>query len=184
MERVIFVSGAHGVGKTRLLQLVSPLVNIPTYTASALIAQGRQDVSLGTTKIVEDPDLNQEILAAKIKQILTHTPAMLLDGHTVLMTSGETSEAIPLHHFNTMQIKGVILLESDPSSVAHNLHSRDGVSPPLKSIGGMLQLERRQSARIAAALGVRYSQLTLQYDDSDAIALAWEIQELMKGDRK
>jgi adenylate kinase len=181
MRGTIFVTGAHGVGKTRLIEIVSDRMGIPCYTASNLIKLGRKASLQDETKIVPDKDSNQEVLVSAIDHLLSRVPLFLLDGHTALITSPDTLETIAIEHLQRMSIQGVILLDSDFCSVAGNLLARDGAPFSEALIVENLRAEREYSAEVANTLGVPYARLILKYNAADESSLTACIHAMKEG---
>lgn len=87
MRGTIFIAGAHGVSKTSLVNRVSDSLGIPSYTASDLINMGDDQRLSPSTKVVIEPNNNQEVLIQTMNDLLEHMPPLLVDGHTALFTS-------------------------------------------------------------------------------------------------
>lgn len=89
-EKVIFIGGAHGVGKTTVCQALSKMLNLPQVTAGALIREGRDAVaSKHRYKNVADMDANQALLLEGLRSRWSHEAEegalLLLDGHFALL---------------------------------------------------------------------------------------------------
>lgn len=93
---VIFVSGAYGVGKTTLCEMLSNKKGIPHYSASDIISQATSE-TYGSNKIVKNVKNNQDILIESVSSLLKKNNDILLSGHFCIFD--KKSEVIKLPEF-------------------------------------------------------------------------------------
>jgi len=141
-QRLIFVGGIHGVGKTTLSRRVAAILGAEHVTAGDLIRAAATAPNAAPTgisgKSVADVDANQERLLrglqsyrAERQQSDTQSYGLLLDGHFCLLDSTEQVAEIPIGVFDALQPAAVLLVEAVPEVVARRLLDRDGGAPSI-----------------------------------------------------
>lgn len=160
---VIFLAGAHGVGKTFLGKPVAESLGIKHVTASALIREELGSQSWQDNKYTSDVDKNQEALVAAVSRIAKEAPLML-DGHFVLRNSEGVIVPLPVDVFNRLAIKSVILMESPSDVVALRLEKR-GATPLLQKIEEIAVEELKHAQYVSEQLNVPFFRLLSATDE-------------------
>lgn len=154
---VIFLAGAHGVGKTFLGKPVAESLGIKHATASTLIREELGNQNWQENKYTSDVDKNQEALIAAVSRISKDTPLML-DGHFVLRNDAGEIIRLPIDIFNRLAIKSVILMESPSDVVALRLEKR-GAAQPLQKIEEIADAELKHSQYVSEQLNIPFLRL-------------------------
>lgn len=154
---VIFLAGAHGVGKTFLGKPVAESLGVKHVTASTLIRDELGSQSWQENKHTSDVDRNQEALIAAVSRISKEAPLML-DGHFVLRNSEGVVVPLPVEIFNRLAIKSVILMESPSDVVALRLEKR-GAAQPLQKIEEIAAEELKHAQYVSEQLNVPFLRL-------------------------
>lgn len=154
---VIFLAGAHGVGKTFLGKPVAESLGIKHVTASALIREELGGQNWKENKHTSDVDKNQEALIAAVSRLSKDAPLML-DGHFVLRNSEGVIVPIPVEIFNRLAIKSVIVMESPSDIVALRLEKR-GAAQSLEKIAEIAAEELKHAQYVSEELHVPFLRL-------------------------
>lgn len=155
----IFVGGIHGVGKTYLASRAAPDAGLFHTSASKLIKEERTLSTWANDKRVTDVDANQRALAAAIRRHNDAGTRILLDGHFVLL--GESGDFIHLATavFDALNLRGVLLVETDPQIVAKRIAERDQRQVSNEHLSAFMKAEREQAHKVCAELNIPLSRL-------------------------
>lgn len=148
---IIFIAGAHAVGKSYLCNNFTLNHDVTHSSASDLIAKGKIE-NWGIDKKTDDAVQNQKILIAQLSNFKESKSDILLDGHFVLVSS--ESKFIELNHsvFHEMGIGGIILLETDEITIENRFKDRGAnlsFSPK-----ELMSLERKNALVVAKEMGI------------------------------
>lgn len=150
----VFVAGVHGVGKTYLASRIPASLGLTHTSASKLIIEERVLPTWGTDKRVSEVGANQATLATAVSRHNGAGLHLLLDGHFVLLNSEGDFQPLEVDVFRALNLKGVILLEATPETIAFRIKNRDGRGADLSHIAGFLSAERIQAHKICDALDI------------------------------
>lgn len=155
----IFVGGIHGVGKTHLASRAAPSAGLFHTSASKLINEERTLSTWENDKRVTDVDANQRALAAAIRRHNDAGTRILLDGHFVLL--GESGDLIQLATdvFDALNLRGVLLVETDPQIVAQRIAERDQRQVSNDHLRAFMEAEREQAHKVCAELNIPLTRL-------------------------
>ncbi|CAM4108421.1 hypothetical protein BZK40_21110 [Citrobacter portucalensis] len=148
---ILFIAGAHAVGKSYLCGKFVENHNIAHHSASSLIAKGRTE-NWGIDKKTDDAEENQKILIEQLTNFKKTEQDLLLDGHFVLLS--KENKFIELNHsiFHDMEIDGIILVESDEDTILKRFIERKAnISFSPKEI---MALERKNAIAVAKELKI------------------------------
>ena len=139
---VIFLAGAHGVGKTFLGSPTADRLGIRYATASALIHDELGTSNWDAGKRVLDADRNQEALIRAVNRIASAGKPLILDGHFVLR--GHDGHLIKLQDsvFQRLNISTVVLLEAPLEIIVERIKERTGTAHSMKDIAEICEAER------------------------------------------
>jgi adenylate kinase len=151
---IIFVSGVHGVGKGYLCSQINNEINLPTFSASALI-KSIKNKEIDFNKKVVDLDDNQDHLIKAISCLNVDSKHIILDGHFCLF-DGEKVIEISADIFESLPIEAIITMTDLPEKIHNRLQSRDGKSLPISVIEQLQDEEIVHSKFIAQHLNVPY----------------------------
>jgi len=154
---VIFLAGAHGVGKTFLGKPVAESLDVKHATASTLIREELGSQSWQENKHTSDVDRNQEALISAVSRMSKEGPLML-DGHFVLRNGEGVIAPLPVDIFKRLAIKSVILMESPSDVVALRLEKR-GAAQPLQKIEEIAAEELKHAQYVSEQLNVPFLRL-------------------------
>jgi adenylate kinase len=129
MNKILFVGGVHGVGKTYFCRGLVNDHGFVHYSASELIANQKKQ-SFDNSKRVAQVNENQYFLIRVIEELfIDDDEILLIDGHFCLFNQASQIVRIPEQIFGDLSPAGVILLVDHPESIYNRLISRDHVSP-------------------------------------------------------
>ena len=167
---MIFISGVHGVGKGFFCDLVNKELDIETYTASDLIAKGK-NIVFDSNKLVTDVEDNQHYLLAAIKELKENGSNFILDGHFCL-TDKDTGKPtrISLETFTNLNPDIIILLTEKPEVISQRRKERDGLDVTPESIAEFQNMENQYAQEVAELLGAKFFILTGTNDLQKAVA--------------
>lgn len=112
----IFVAGTYGVGKSTLCTKLAKLLEIPNFSAGDLISAVNGE-SYGANKVVGNKDVNQNILALQVKQLLKVNPKIILAGHFCIFDANGNVDYLPNSVFHDLEIEIILLLEAPISKI-------------------------------------------------------------------
>ncbi|HQQ74047.1 MAG TPA: ATP-binding protein [Pseudomonadales bacterium] len=149
---IIFLAGVHGVGKGFISDRICKNLSLPKFSASTLIKK-QKNAPVDQNKNVIDAEKNQDHLIDALNSLHIHDGAILLDGHFCLSSSSGIIE-VPISTFNSMQLKGVVLLTADPELIHQRLTSRDGKAMDVKMIASLQTSEIARAKTVSNILDV------------------------------
>lgn len=178
-ERIVFVGGIHGAGKTTLGRRVAELLGMEHLTAGALIraaATSSEVLSTGIGgKAVLDIDANQDRLLRGLRahrsRRRSDRAGILMDGHFCLIDANQEVAAIPHAVFEAMCPTALVLVEADVATVAHRLAARDGEALPADIVGLLTVREVAHATAVASRLQVPLYRVRGDMDTESAATL-------------
>jgi adenylate kinase len=153
---VIFLAGAHSVGKTFLGNPAAEALGLIHCSASQLIREEKGRVTWDAAKRVEEIDDNQKALIRAIERKRNDGHRLLIDGHFVLRNASGSITPIEVDVFDAMKLCGVVLLEEQSDVVVNRLRERDGQDISVTNVVEMANAERDHARRVTAQLGVAF----------------------------
>jgi adenylate kinase len=187
-QRIVFIGGIHGAGKTTLSRLLAGLLSASHVTAGGLIretASAAHTVTVGASdKEVPDVDANQALLlrGLDLYRARIGVGSILLDGHFSLLDPSGAVVGIPMAVYEAIAPVAVLLVEADPQTVHDRLMRRDGAAAPLETVSVLASRERECAEAVCAAL--RIPMRTLAGDsmaEQTAEAAAFHLRPLLDG---
>lgn len=151
-QRIIFVGGIHGVGKTTLCKKLSTILKIRHYSAGELIELENKS---NFSKQVSDINKNQNILLNALTNLVTDD-SIILDGHFSLINSKSVIEKIDKSVFMEIGISLVITLHGNEIDIYNRLINRDGKSLSIEKIIEFQNIELKYAEEIAKLINVNY----------------------------
>lgn len=162
-QRLIFIGGVHGAGKTTLSCRVAEILGAEHVTAGDLIKAAAIPAGTSAIRIVDkavaNVDANQERLlrglysyCAQLQSAKAQPCGLLLDGHFCLLDPMEHATKIPFHVFDKLRPVAILLIETDPETVAHRLIARDGSAPSIEALRALTEQECAHAASVAKRL--------------------------------
>ncbi|HZJ76222.1 MAG TPA: ATP-binding protein [Oscillospiraceae bacterium] len=159
-NNIIFVGGIHGVGKTILCKRISTQLLIEHYSCSELISM-LDAKKIGNDKIVHDVNNNQNVLLNAAQRLLDDENIYLLDGHFCLINNDYLIKRIPINIYESLRIKGIILLTCDEKIILDRLKRRDGKDYSLEFIQLFQQKEIEYGKYVADKIKVPIKMIDL-----------------------
>ena len=151
-QKIIFISGVHGVGKTTLCKELADSLGILYVSASELIKKVNND-AFYKGKLVPRILDNQTILLDELAKIEQRVP-ILLDGHFALFNSKFEVETIASETFQSIQPSAICILTGSLDLVVQRVAERDGIRPNESSYQALIDEELAHGERIANELKV------------------------------
>ena len=156
---VIFLAGAHGVGKTFLSKPAAESLGLKHFTASTLIREEIISSSWNDSKHTQNIDRNQEALISAVSRITANPCSLLLDGHFVLRNAyGELVE-LPIDIFRRLGVKSIILIEAPSAIVAQRLTERNAPQS-FQAIEEIAAAEQFHAMKVSSELKVNLIKLS------------------------
>jgi adenylate kinase len=149
---LIFIAGAHGVGKGYLCEKYKAECNV-TYKSASEIIRESGNITLPANKLATDLDRNQLILISALESLLKNEEKILLDGHFCLIQKNGEVIKLTKTIFKHLNIDGVILLENDSNTIKKRIIERDGNEPPY-DIELLSQMEKENALLICKELNI------------------------------
>ncbi|WP_442602805.1 ATP-binding protein [Paenibacillus sp. KN14-4R] len=154
MEKVLFVSGGHGVGKTYFCKYLIDRYHFIHHAASKLISRSKE-INFSNNKRIEGIPENQDVLIEAIEKLNLNGEVLLLDGHFCLINLDSKVVRVPAHTFKNLSPKGIILLIDTVDNIHSRLNERDGSAALEKDLIEALQSEEiNYGTEIAKSLGI------------------------------
>jgi adenylate kinase len=151
---VIFLAGAHAVGKTFLGKPAAEALGLIHCSASQLIREEKGRVTWDAAKRVEEIDDNQKALIRAIQRKRNDGHRLLIDGHFVLRDASGAIVQIEPDVFDAMKLTGVVLLGEDPAIVMSRLRVRDNQHINLTDVVEMADSEIGHARRVTSQLAI------------------------------
>jgi predicted transcriptional regulator/adenylate kinase len=146
---LIFISGAHGVGKSHLCAKASSSLGVRSYSASKLIKQFPAN-----NKKTSSIDENQSLLINSLKKLSSIKSPLLLDGHFVLLDIDNRVTEIPEQTFRDINPSQIILITDSPEAILERNVARGITDFSLKTINELQSKEILHAKRVAKSLHI------------------------------
>ena len=154
-NKILFVGGVHGVGKTSFCKKVSEELNIDHYSASDLI-KNVKNVKFPTNKHINEIGENQDSLVVAIDNNVNRETVCLLDGHFCLLDSHGKVVKVPMSTFLSISPITIIVLYDEPSNIYERIQTRDGKENGVDGIAKFQESEIKYSKLVSETLGTPY----------------------------
>ena len=178
---IIFLAGAHGVGKTYLATRTAARFGLRNVTASQLIREELGRPNWTQDRRVQDVDANQEALIAAVKRSLGASEQLLLDGHFVLRGPHGELLRLDLTVFSQLGISATVLVEAPHQVVAERLAQRGAPVVDLVHIQVLAAAEREHARRVCSALRVPITSLMSPTEEEFAQAIEMVLSQVRSG---
>ena len=122
-DKMIFLGGIHGSGKSYLCSKIYENTKTPFFTASELIGNFKK-ASLTNSKLIKNIDDNQKILVKCVDQI-PHNK-FILDGHLCLLNENQRICKIRKDVIQILRPSLILIKTSSPDEIQRRLKDRDG----------------------------------------------------------
>lgn len=164
-EKIYFLAGTYGVGKTTLGNQIQDRLGIKVISASKLISKVNGE-TYGRNKIVKDEKLNQDILIEEIKKI-QKSNEIILNGHFCIFDKNNNVVQLPLDTYERLGIKGIILLEREVEELVIGLRNRDNKLYTEDSISLLQMKERDTAIYIANKMSIPLFVYKMKFNEED-----------------
>lgn len=162
----IFVAGIHGVGKTFLASQVPSKLNLIHTSASRIIKDELSQSNWSSAKLVGNINVNQDALLSGINRLNAAGKNLLLDGHFVLQDRSENFVKLDSGVFSQLSLRGVILLEANPRTIAERIKARDDRSVDVNFLETFSTIERQHATDVCRQLNLSLRVLREPTSDS------------------
>jgi adenylate kinase len=171
-EKIVFVGGVHGVGKSFLSEPAAQRLGIRYASASRLIREESNAINWDVNKRVGDIDGNQKALISAVQRLIAKEGRLILDGHFVLRSTSSGYSEIQQDVFRELQCAGVILLLTEIDVLMTRLTNRGDLSWTKASLEEFISVETSRATVISRALNIPLIVLhTPTVDEFDAALL-------------
>jgi predicted transcriptional regulator/adenylate kinase len=168
--RVLFVGGAHGVGKTSICQQYASTHGVIHKSAGQLIKEARGLRSSELSKAVSDIDGNQRLLVDAVGRVRSSANTLVLDGHFSVFDANYKPTPIPTAVFSVLSIDGVIVVVDSPHAIALRIAGRDGLRIASEDIRALQTSEVQRGMQVARELCVPFAQVKFGATESFELA--------------
>ena len=148
-QKIIFLAGISGVGKTTFLKKLATEIEFQHLTAGTLISNGKSLEQKNRDSMrFSNLDENQELLISGFHHARDNQALIvLIDGHVVI-DNGDDLKKISPNVFNALKVDAVIHLNSAPDQIFENRQNdKNRDRPKLSSV----QLKNHQEYSILTA---------------------------------
>jgi adenylate kinase len=166
-NKIIFMGGIHGVGKTTLCKKLTNLLNINHYSASQLIKMLNKDVDDNRNKGVKNISGNQDLLLTAIGQYINNTETTILDGHFCLLNAEHEVSRITMKTFLGISPVAIILLHDSIANIINKISQRDSINYKASLLFSFQNEEIQYSVEIAKELGIPHLLFDVTEDISE-----------------
>ncbi|NLP35938.1 MAG: AAA family ATPase [Clostridiales bacterium] len=171
-NNIIFIGGVHGVGKSTLCKKISTELSIKHFSSSELISMVDSS-KVRTDKKANDIKGNQNLLLEAKKLFLNEDRIYLLDGHFCLIDDKYLIKKIPMNLYESLGIRGIIILTDDDGMILKRINYRDGYNSmySLEFIRDFQQKEISYGKLIADKIKVPLRIINLSNDEEDVVTI-------------
>lgn len=156
---IIFIGGAHAVGKTYIAAPAATKLGFRHATASELIKLERGAQTWGRDKRVSDVEENQRALVRAVGAARARNESLLLDGHFVLRGPTGKNTRIDVGVFKDMKLDGILILNAPSELIVQRLRAREDYSWTVGEIDKLACEELEHSRLVAQELGIPWQTL-------------------------
>lgn len=150
---MIFISGAHGVGKSYFCNIVREWLGIEYYSASRLIEERKKE-PFPANKLIKDIDENQQYLLDALNSLRRSGKEFILDGHFCLFDTAGKITRIPRQTYIDLMPDRIILLTENPQIIAARRFKRDGIQADVSQIQALQDAEIEYAKEISQDLSI------------------------------
>lgn len=122
-QKLLFVGGIHGIGKSTFSKSVASSLGVSCLSSGQLISQYLSAV-LSSEKGVDHVSENQAFLLQALRSSSDKGP-LILDGHFCLLDKADAIQAIPEIIFKEISPSAVIVLHDNVEAIRSRLLKRD-----------------------------------------------------------
>ena len=177
MQRIVFVAGIHGVGKSSMCARLAEAVGAAHLSSGALIRQSLMGTpESASEKPVGDVGKNQDALIAALSA--QGAREIILDGHFVLLKAAGTFADVPLATFAELAPVGVLLILDEAEAIATRLWARDGTRYDQSLLEELQRRENAAACEVTRAIG---APLRILHPNDDIRAIAPLVRQWLSG---
>lgn len=148
-NKLILLSGVHGVGKSYFLKdRFACDARFEVVSASDLIGRFKKADDAGYKKVYDVQNNQQILLTELLNEKNRVSKDIILDGHICILNETGTSEYIPEKFFLDAGVNGIILLQDDVDIIAQRQDQRDGLVLDKNIIREMQEKEKWYCERL------------------------------------
>jgi adenylate kinase len=156
MNKIIFIGGIHGVGKTTLCSQILKKIDINYYSASALIKQLEVGLISDKSKNIANINKNQDRLITAIDNYVDKTNICMMDGHFCLFDLDQNITKVPEKFFKKIKLSSIVVVYDDVKNIQHKNNNRDAIIYNEKLLDNFQRQELSHSKYIAEKLKIPY----------------------------
>lgn len=163
-NKVILLSGVHGVGKGYLLKKLVNDDQFKIVEASGLISRYKKADDAGYKRVNNVFD-NQQILlkALAIEKDRTNKD-IILDGHVCIINASGNVECISEKFVFRARVSGIILLQDDVDKIIQRQSQRDGLAFDGDLIKRMQEKEYEYCPQLFSKYNIKFDIIDSSYD--------------------
>jgi len=156
MNKIIFIGGIHGVGKTTLCNQILKKIDINYYSASSLIKRLNKDSINDKNKNVANINKNQDRLITAIDGYVDRAKECLIDGHFCLFDLDQKITKVSEKVFKKINPSSIVVVYDNVKNIRHKNNDRDTIDYDEKLLDNFQSQELVYSKYIAEKLKIPY----------------------------
>lgn len=123
-NRIAFIGGIHGVGKSTICRHICSELNLEYLSASELLKWKDINEDAKNKKVKDIPDTQNRLILG-LTNIIQSGKDYLLDGHYCLLNNNNEAVKVPLETFEQINPFSLNLILDDISEIKNRLETRD-----------------------------------------------------------
>ena len=148
MNKLVFLSGIHGVGKTTLTNKLKNDLKIDCHSVSSLIKKSGASILLN--KKTKNIDSNQDKWKDELQKLqISNNKILLIDGHFCLLDEKNKIVELPLDILDGTDTNKIILMKRATSIIQERLFKRDNKLYSIDKLDCFQKKEERMAKKIA-----------------------------------
>ncbi len=150
MNKLVFISGVHGVGKSTLCGKINDALYIKVKSCSDIIKDN--SVYIENSKVVDKAEANQNALIFGLTEFRNNP--LLLDGHFCLIGQNEEIIELDFKIFDQISPTLIINITASAKVIYRRMMERDGSTFPLSLIDDLQIQETKNSHEFGKLRGI------------------------------
>jgi adenylate kinase len=171
-NRIAFIGGIHGVGKSTICRHVCSELNLEYLSASELLKWKDINEDAKNKKVKDIPDTQNRLILG-LTNTLQKDKNYLLDGHYCLLNSDNEVVNVPLDTFKKINPFSLNIILGDISEIKKRLEMRDNMPYDYNLLERLQSEELTYAKQMSKTLGITLN-IGTQKDYSELLLLLSE----------
>ncbi len=152
-NRIIYISGVHGVGKDTICSILEKRLGLKHLSSSKILKWDEYSINL-KNKRVSSVEETQNSFVENFKSYLEGDLIYILDGHFALLTATYEIEDIPMFVYDEIKPLIIILITLAPNVIISRLRKRDSMLYDVNIVNELQERERGNAYNVGRKLGI------------------------------